>query len=392
LTQDTASNEVRAPASGEAATRFSAHLRLAAPALTAYLVARLVGLVVLWAMARHYDEHTLELLGEWDGVWFIGIVQDGYDTSLEHGADGSLIPTNIVFFPGYPFLVKAFASVTGLGVLHAGILAAWVAGLAAAWGIFAVGYHIHGRTVGTLLAILWAVQPHAIVESMVYSEGLFTALAAWCLYAVLRRRWLTAGVLCGLAGTTRASAIVLVVIVVVMAAIEILRQRSDWRPWAAALISPIGLAGYYAWVGHVLGRADGWFYMQDQGWGSRFDGGRDTLETFVEILATRGPGLERYEVSAVVLASIVLVVWLVFLRTPWPLVAYAGGLLILTIGAGGYYHSKSRFLLPAFPLLLPFAIAFARMPRNTLAFLLPSLALASALYGGYLLLIWPWSF
>ena len=62
-----------------------AHLRLAAPALTAYLAARLLGLLVLWAMARHFDEHRLELLGKWDGVWFMGIVQDGYDTRLEHG-------------------------------------------------------------------------------------------------------------------------------------------------------------------------------------------------------------------------------------------------------------------------------------------------------------------
>jgi hypothetical protein len=368
-----------------------AHLRLAAPALMAYLAARLLGLLVLWAMAYHFDEHTLELLGKWDGVWFIGIVQDGYDTRLEHDPSGRLIPTNIVFFPAYPFLVRAVASTIGLGVLHAGILAAWAAGLAAAWGIFAVGYHVHGRTVGTLLAFLWAVQPHAIVESMVYSEGLFTALAAWCLYAVLRRQWLTAGVLCALAGATRASAIVLVVIVIATAAIEVLRRRNGWRPWAGALISPIGLVGYYSWVAHVLGRADGWFYMQDRGWDSRFDGGHDTLETFVEIVETRGPGLERYEVSAVMLAAIVLLVSLVFLRTPRPLLAYAGGLLVLTLGAGGFYHSKSRFLLPAFPLLLPFAIAFARMPRNMLALVLPSWALASAVYGGYLLLIWPWS-
>jgi hypothetical protein len=163
------------------------------------------------------------------------------------------------------------------------------------------------------------------------------------------------------------------------------------RPWASALIAPIGLVGYYAWVAHVLGRADGWFYVQEQCWGSRFDGGRDTLETFVGIIEEHGPGLERYEVSAVVLAAIVLLVSLVFLRTPGPLLAYAGGLLVLTIGAGGYYHSKSRFLLPAFPLLLPFAIAFARMPCNMLAVVLPSWALASAVYGGYLLLIWPWS-
>jgi hypothetical protein len=97
-----------------------AHLRLAAPSLTAYLAARLLGLLVLWAMAQHFDEHTLELLGKWAGVWFIGIVQDGYDTRLEHDASGAPIRTNIVFFPGYPFLVEGRREHDRTRALHAG--------------------------------------------------------------------------------------------------------------------------------------------------------------------------------------------------------------------------------------------------------------------------------
>ncbi|MGB2951824.1 MAG: hypothetical protein WBB74_00370 [Gaiellaceae bacterium] len=367
-------------------------LRLAAPALIAYIAARALGLLVLWLMARHFDESVPALLGRWDGRWFLGIVQHGYDTSLAHGPNGKLVNSNIVFFPGYPYLVKGVATVTSLRPLYAGILTSSGAGIAAAWGIFAIGNQLYGRKAGILLAFLWGIQTHAVVESMVYSEGLFTALAAWCLYTVLRRRWLTAGALCLLAGVTRAAAVVLVAIVVVAAVAAVVRRQDGWRPWVGALFAPVGVLGYWAWVAHVLGRTDGWFYMQHYGWHAQFDAGRTTWHTFVHRVLVRPTWFEFYEVTAVLLAAVVLFGLLVLLRPPWPLIVYAAGILVIALGAANYYHSKARFLLPAFPLLLPIAVGLARADRRTIAALLPPLALASAWYGSYLLLIWKHSF
>jgi len=340
---------------------------------------------VLWLMARHFGEHVSSLLGRWDGRWFIGVAQHGYDTTLTRRADGSLVNTNIVFFPGYPYLIDAVATVTGLSVLWAGIVMSWLAGVAAAWGIFAVGNLAYGRRTGVALAVLWGIQTHAVVESMVYSEGLFTALCAWSMYALLRRRWLAAGTLCLLAGTTRAAAAVLVAVVIAAA---VLGRRDGWRPWVAALLAPLGLLGYLAWVAHALDRWDGWFYMQRTGWHLRFDGGSATLHTLINQVLLKATWLELYEVTAVLLASIVLVVLLAFLRPPWPLLGYAAGLLVLTICGAGYYHARSRFLLPAFPLLLPVALALGRARMGVPAVVVPALALGSAWYGGYLLLLW----
>jgi len=129
--------------------------------------------------------------------------------------------------------------------------------------------------------------------------------------------------------------------------------------------------------------------MQDKGWHLAFDGGRSTMHTFVHGVLLEPARLELYEVSAVLVASVVLLVLLAYLRPPWPLLAFAAGLVALTVGGEGYYHSKSRFLLPAFPLLLPIAVALGRTRLRTSGLVLSVLALASAWYGGYLLLQWP---
>ena len=56
-------------------------------------------------------------------------------------------------------------------------------------------------------------------------RALFRALAAWSLYALLRRQWLTAGALCLLAGASRAAGAVLVAVVMVAAVIALVRRR-----------------------------------------------------------------------------------------------------------------------------------------------------------------------
>src|SRR4029078_10416072 len=83
------------------------------------------------------------------------------------------------------------------------VVVSWPAGALAALGLYAIGTHLRSRPTGIVLAGLFAVLPHAVVESMGYSEALFTALAAWSLWAVLRRYWLSAALLCVLAGLTR---------------------------------------------------------------------------------------------------------------------------------------------------------------------------------------------
>ncbi len=364
-------------------------LRAAAPALVGYALARVVGLVMLLDVAREQNLGFLAVLTSWDAEWYLQIAERGYDRRLHDLADGRIDYTNLAFFPLYPGLIKLLA-LAGLPPVIAGLAISFAAGLVAAWGLFAIGAALYDRRVGTVLAILWAVLPHAVIESMVYAEALFTALAAWSLFAVLRRRWLLAGTLCLLAGLTRPTAAALVAAVGFAATVALLRREDGSRPWVCAALAPVGLVGFLAFVGTRLGRVDGWFYIERTAWSSRTDDGSWVLQYF---LSTIKPDvlLGDLVVTVLLVAALLLIVVLVLTRAPAPLIAYAVAAYALTVTTAAYYYTKGRLLLPAFPLLLPLAVPLARAGRGTLAVVLPALALTSGWYGAYLLTQWPYA-
>jgi hypothetical protein len=175
---------------------------------------------------------------------------------------------------------------------------------------------------------------------------------------VLTRRWLTASGLCLLAGLTRPTAYSLIGVVGLAALLAVIRRRDGWRPWAAMVAAPAGWVGYLAWVAERTGRLDGWFHIQSAGWGMSWDGGRSTVDFAFDALRTSAV-LDTYLVTFVMLAAIVLLVLAVMDRLPWQLLLYSGLVLVTSLGGAGYYHARARFLIPAFPLLLPIAAALA---------------------------------
>ncbi|HET8684031.1 MAG TPA: hypothetical protein VFM54_19495 [Micromonosporaceae bacterium] len=373
-------------------TALAASLRLAAPAILGYAGLRLFGVLVLWLWARQRGQDLWWLLGErYDASWYIGIAENGYHQSIPIGADGQPMTTNLAFFPVYPTLMRGVAAVLPVSVPTAGLIITWLASLVAAWGIFAVGNHLYGRRAGIALALLWGAVPHAVVQSMGYTEALFTAIASWTLYAMLTRRWLTAGALCVLAGLTRPNAVALIAAVGLAALIAIWRRQDGWRPWVGAAIAPLGWVGFLAWVGWRLGRADGWFYVQGEIWGSSFDGGRYTVNTMNAVLTSKDVMAAPYVVTLVLAVVAVLLVLGVLDRQPWLLLLYSAIIVVTTAGGTGYYHTNPRHMLPAFTLLLPVALAAGRMRVRNLVAVIGLLAVGSAWFGGYLALIWPYS-
>ncbi|MFE9256916.1 hypothetical protein [Streptomyces sp. NPDC006879] len=359
--------------------------RRAAPALLGYAAIRLLGVstLVLWGTLAGSSAHTL-LARRWDSLWYTRVAESGYGYAvvLPNGD----VHSNLAFFPLLPWSERALAALTPLSHADAGLAVAWAASLAAAWGIFAVGDHLYGRRAATLLVLLWAALPVGVVQSMAYSESLFTALAAWSLHASLTGRWVTAGALAACAGLTRpvGAAVVAAVWVAAWQAQRI--SANPRRPRAAlvtgVLLAPLGAAGYVLWVGWHTGAGPLGYLRVQAGWGNGFDFGLAFAGFIGDKLTS-----SAFPAGIALLVGVLLVLWLYRLAVrqgqPAPLLLYTAVVVLLALCSAAYFGSKPRLLMPAFPLLLPVALALARWRvRRTLAVLAPLVA-GSAAYGAF---------
>ncbi|MFD0415466.1 hypothetical protein [Streptomyces sp. NPDC127108] len=380
-----ASRRPRATAPRAAAHRRAARaLRYAAPALLAYAAVRVVGLLVLAVWARREHRELWHLLAEsWDCDWYLKIAAHGYADTLGHAFDAN----NLAFFPLFPLLIRAGDALLPAPRGAVGLALAVGCSFLAAWGIFKVGDRLHGRRAGVLLVTLWACLPVALVQWMGYTESLFTALAAWSLYAVLTGRWVWAGALAALAGLTRPTGIAVAAAVSVTALLA-LRRRFDARALTGALLAPLGWLAYVGWVGARLGRWDGYFAVQKL-WHNEWDGGIGTLRWMKQLFLVERPQLFLVMVTLVLLGALVLYALSVTGREqPLPLLVFTGLLVAIVLGSSGVYFPRARFLLPGFPLLLPLALALARARTRVTLAVLSAAALTSAAFGGHMLLVW----
>ncbi|MFD7478469.1 hypothetical protein ACFV8Z_41830 [Streptomyces sp. NPDC059837] len=361
-----------------------------AQALALFAAARVVGVLVLAGTAWAGGKRPLALLGRsWDSLWYLGIAAHGYARTLYFRP--TVVHSDLAFFPLYPGLIRAVTTLTPLSGGAAGLLVAWTAAAVAACGIYAIGARLHGRAVATALVLLWGLLPHSIVLSLAYTEPVLTAFAAWSLYAVLTERWLWAGALAALAGVSRPNGLAVAAAVLAAAACEIWRRRGrvTHRLWTGAALAPVGWGGYVLWVGRREGDPFGGYFEVQRLWGSRFDFGVGSLR-FVRHLLTHGDRFVFPMTMVVVAAAVLLYGLLIADHAPLPLLVHSGVLLLIALGGSGFFECKPRFLLPAFPLLLPLARALVRTARARpwhAALVVGALAGLSFAYGAYLVVI-----
>ncbi|MFF4016679.1 hypothetical protein [Streptomyces sp. NPDC001843] len=391
-------------------------LRRAAPALLGYAAVRALGLLVLvvWSAARGKSAYTL-LTARWDALWYTRVAElgYGYEVRLPNGD----VHSNLAFFPLLPWLERLLHALTPLSYADAGFVVSLCASLAAAWGIFAVTDHGYGRRAGVCAVLLWAALPVGIVQSMAYSESLFTALAAWSLYALLTGRCVIAGGLAALAGLTRPVGLAVVAAVWTACVVSFVRDRSadaasgarttgsapgsmDGAPVApraprpttgasvlpralGMLLAPLGAAAYVLWVGHRTGKGPLGYLDVQAGWRNGFDGGY----AFARFVADKFTSFPSALAGVGLIVGVALVIWLYVIgvrqRQPLPLLVYTGVVVTLALCASSYFGSKPRLLLPAFPLLLPLALALARLRASRFALVTGLLTVVAAVYGAF---------
>ena len=203
---------------------------------------------------------------QWDGLWYLEIVRNGYPRSIPAGhhllpARGArrvlpAVPDARARRRPHPARAATRSppspSSTGLAlvaVVLVGVLAR----------------RLYGNDVAERAMVLFAVFPGSFVLTYAYAEALLIVLAAACLWFLLDERWLLAGVAAALATATRPNGVALVAACAVAAFLAIRRSR-DWWSLVAPLLAPIGFVAFQLFLAAHTGESWPWFRVQREAW------------------------------------------------------------------------------------------------------------------------------
>ncbi|HUY21503.1 MAG TPA: hypothetical protein VMV22_04100 [Acidimicrobiales bacterium] len=299
------------------------------------------------------------LLG-WDAGWYESIARHGY-AGAGHAA--------LRFFPVVPLLVRALASLPGVGIGAALLVVANASALVAVALLAALARRETGDdALARRAAWLACLAPPAFTAVMGYAEGTLMALGVGMLLALRARAWWWAAGLGLVAGATRPLGVMLVVPAVVET-VRGLRGApvAERVARAAAVVGPAaGLAAFLGWVGWRYGDALAPLRVQQQGTLR----GRlaDPVRTLAHDTSLLAHG--RHLGSALHLPWALLALGLVVVALRhWPASfgALAAAVLVVALTASNL-DGFERYALSAFPLVLAGATVTAgeRMERAVL--------------------------
>jgi hypothetical protein len=331
-----------------------------------YLGTRGLLLLAAYLQGTFGHHNFLGQLANWDGLWYRQLANHGYPSYPFHGQ------TTLGFFPLFPLAIWVLEPLILLVFNHDAIWGATVAGavismiggyitsvlvyrLAAGWW---------GRESARRATILFIVFPGSVVFSMVYSEGLLLPLAAGCMYALERRRWLLAGILAGFGTAVQPTGLVLVLMCLVAAVAELRSQgwsvARAWRAFLAPALSLIGVGAFalflWAWTGTPLAN----YEAQHHGWGEKTDplalvhlttklAGEVSFSHFNE--PTINLNLVVGLIGAFLLVGMLVLVFRARRQIPAPVIAWTLGIGFLAL-TSEYVPPNPRMLITAFPGLM----------------------------------------
>lgn len=294
-------------------------------------------------------DRAFDAFSRWDAWHYSRIAVSGYP---EHD------PARTAFFPLFPTLMRILGELAGRtdreGMFAAGVVVANVCLLLATMALIAlVRLDLHEddarRAAWYLLAF-----PTSLFLSAGYSESLFLLLTLGSLLACRGDRWLTAGVLGGLAALSRPVGIVIVVPLAVEAFLG--WRAGRFPPWRAALgvvLPGVFLLGWMGYLGMRVGDPLAFLHAQD-GWNREVGPPWDTVTRFFEGRITLATGFHSLtDLAFTLLGGVALVLAWRWLRPSYSL--YLTAMLLVPLMTGSLV-SMPRFVLVMFPMYLVLAI------------------------------------
>ncbi len=319
----------------------------------------------------HYANRTLptsavhpmlDVLTSWDGLWYLRIVRSGYPHLVRPDITYDMSDARAAFFPAYPMLVRLVDRLLPGGDTVAALFTNFVLGAVAILLAGLLARELFGVRVSERTMVLMALFPGSFVLSFAYTEALLLTLAGGCLWFLLKRQWVLAGILAAIGTATRPNGVALVAACAVASFIAI-RDRREWRSLIAPLLSPLGFIGFMLWLGSHTGEGGVWFRVQTEAWGEGTSFGltamRRTIKAFTHPLTS-----PTNIVTAVSVLTLCLLLW--FLRKhrlPPAFNAYVVVVVLLML-LPSTVTARPRFLFTAFPLLIAAAVWFERDKRD----------------------------
>jgi hypothetical protein len=226
---------------------------------------------------------VLDGLVRWNSFWYASVVHPGY--LMEDITSG--VQSNVIFFPGYPLLIRLLAPLVGNQFL-AGILTANAAFLVALVYLYALTKQEFDDVTASRAVFYLAAAPASVFFCAMYAESLTLLFILATFYHARNRQWGLAGLAGLLAAATHISGVLMALVIVaeglgqqdvrlkpasrgwatLSECVTVLtgKARKAWRSLAAAAIVPVGLIGFMIYLGIQFNEPLG-FWRAQAAWG-----------------------------------------------------------------------------------------------------------------------------
>jgi len=322
------------------------------------------------AAAAHPKLSFHNAASKWDGGFYFHIANLGYPNYVPP------VKSVLAFFPGYPLLIRWVEHLFGIHAYTASGIVVFVFGLIGTCGVWFLTRELSDVDSADRATLLFAFSPGSFVLSMAYTEAVFVVFAVGTCWALVRRRWVTAGIIGACAAATRPDGLALV-LAAAGAAYVAIRTRNEWRALLAIVISAGGFVAVQIYFWAHTGDALAFFHAERNGWhqGTTFVGTEVADIRAIVRAANRGGAPDWNHI--VTLAGFVLFVGVVVALIRWrPPVE----LILFAVGMGFFAFISTRVgfrprtFLAAFPLSMVLGVKLRRSPWFGLA-----LAMSAAL-------------
>jgi Gpi18-like mannosyltransferase len=296
----------------------------------------------------------------WDSAHYINVALNGYGLD-----DPEQMGQRVAFFPLYPMLIRAVATVTGAEESNAGYA---IAAIVAANLCFFAAVPLFARLVARLASsdvarvatTLLCISPLAFFFNAAYTESLFLLLSIGAFTFAYEKKWLPASACIALASGTRLFGLALIPAILLIA----YRERASLRDMAMiCLVSPLGTVAFFGWLWREYGDPMTYFNAQAN-WG----GWDDRVGNYLDVLLDRPGQMLASPMNTMILINVGLaIVCLIALYWVWKLLEPGMALYttIIVVFHLVYTWNSLGYLLPALGVYIVAGMLLARPGWNS---------------------------